>query len=232
MFFPYFNTTYFLFALPALLLGMYAQFKIRSAYTKYAKERNRNGVTGLEAAQRLLAQAGLSGVSIGESRGQLSDHYDPRTKRLHLSPDVARTPSVASIAIVAHEIGHAVQDQEDYAPLKVRSAIVPAVQIGSWLGPILFIAGLILGLANLPMVGLILFSSTLVFALVTLPVEFNASRRAVVLLRSAGLTSATEERAVQSVLSAAALTYVAAAIQALSTILYYAFLLTGSRRRD
>jgi len=232
MFFPYFNTTYLLFALPALLLGMYAQFKIKSAYTKYARVRNHNGITGAEAAQRLLAQAGLRGVSVSESRGQLSDHYDPRSKRLNLSPDVAHTPSVAAIAIVAHEVGHAVQDQEEYKPLRLRSAIVPAVQIGSWLGPILFFAGWALNLANLPVIGLILFSSTLVFALVTLPVEFNASQRAVVLLRKAGLTSATEERAVQTVLSAAALTYVAAAIQALSTILYYVFLLGGSRRRD
>jgi len=232
MFFPYFNTTYLLFALPALLLGMYAQFKIKSAYTKYARVRNHNGITGAEAAQRLLAQAGLRGVSVSESRGQLSDHYDPRSKRLNLSPDVAHTPSVAAIAIVAHEVGHAVQDQEEYKPLRLRSAIVPAVQVGSWLGPILFFAGWALNLANLPVIGLILFSSTLVFALVTLPVEFNASQRAVVLLRKAGLTSATEERAVQTVLSAAALTYVAAAIQALSTILYYVFLLGGSRRRD
>jgi len=227
----YFNPLYFVFALPALLLGMYAQYRVSSAYNRYSRERNRANITGLEAAQRLLSVAGLQGVGVSETQGQLSDHYDPRSKRLFLSAGVSRNPSVAALGIVAHEVGHAVQDQQDYVPMKLRGAIVPAVQIGSWLGPLLFLAGLILNLARLPEIGLILFSTTLVFALVTLPVEFNASNRAVALLRQAGLTSATEERGVQSVLSAAALTYVAAAVQALSTILYYLFLLGGRRRR-
>ena len=227
----YFNPLYFVFALPALLLGMYAQYRVSSAYNRFSRERNRANISGLEAAQRLLSVAGLQGVGVSETQGQLSDHYDPRNKRLFLSSGVARNPSVAALGIVAHEVGHAVQDQQDYAPMKLRSAIVPAVQIGSWLGPLLFLAGLLLNLARLPEIGLILFSTTLVFALVTLPVEFNASNRAVALLRQAGLTSATEERGVQSVLSAAALTYVAAAVQALSTILYYLFLLGGRRRR-
>jgi len=227
----YFNPLYFVFALPALLLGMYAQYRVSSAYNRFSRERNRANISGLEAAQRLLSVAGLQSVGVSETQGQLSDHYDPRNKRLFLSSGVARNPSVAALGIVAHEVGHAVQDQQDYAPMKLRSAIVPAVQIGSWLGPLLFLAGLLLNLARLPEIGLILFSTTLVFALVTLPVEFNASNRAVALLRQAGLTSATEERGVQSVLSAAALTYVAAAVQALSTILYYLFLLGGRRRR-
>ena len=227
----YFNPLYFVFALPALLLGMYAQYRVSSAYNRFSRERNRANISGLEAAQRLLSVAGLQSVGVSETQGQLSDHYDPRNKRLFLSSGVARNPSVAALGIVAHEVGHAVQDQQDYAPMKLRSAIVPAVQIGSWLGPLLFLAGLLLNLARVPEIGLILFSTTLVFALVTLPVEFNASNRAVALLRQAGLTSATEERGVQSVLSAAALTYVAAAVQALSTILYYLFLLGGRRRR-
>jgi Zn-dependent membrane protease YugP len=227
----YFSPLYFVFALPALLLGMYAQYRVSSAYNRFSRERNRANISGLEAAQRLLSVAGLQSVGVSETQGQLSDHYDPRNKRLFLSSGVARNPSVAALGIVAHEVGHAVQDQQDYAPMKLRSAIVPAVQIGSWLGPLLFLAGLLLNLARLPEIGLILFSTTLVFALVTLPVEFNASNRALALLRQAGLTSATEERGVQSVLSAAALTYVAAAVQALSTILYYLFLLGGRRRR-
>ncbi len=227
----FFNPLYFVFALPALLLGMYAQYRVSSAYNKFSQERNRANITGLEAAHRLLTVAGLGDVGVGETPGQLSDHYDPRSKKLFLSQGVARNASVAALGIVAHEVGHAVQDQQEYVPMKIRSAIVPAVRIGSWLGPILFLIGLLLNVARLPEVGLILFSATLVFALVTLPVEFNASSRAVALLQQAGLTSATEERGVQSVLSAAALTYVAAAVQALSTILYYVFLLGGRRRR-
>lgn len=226
-----FNPLYYAFALPALLFGMYAQFRVRSAYNQYSQVRNARNVTGLWAAQRLLSVAGLDGVGIGSTPGQLSDHYDPRSKQLYLSEDVARVPSVAALGIVAHEIGHAQQDQQGYAPLKLRGAMVPAVQIGSWVGPILFIVGILLNLANLPLVGLVLFSLTLVFALVTLPVEFNASSRAVALLQTSGMISSAEERGVRRVLSAAALTYVAAAVQALSTILYYMTILSGRRRR-
>ena len=226
-----FNPLYYLFVFPALLLGMYAQYRVRSAYSKYSRARNARSITGLEAAQRLLGAAGLDGVTVGQTPGRMSDHYDPRSKRLFLSAEVAQTPSLAALSIVAHEVGHAQQDQQGYAPLKLRGAMVPAVRIGSWVGPLLFVVGLMLNLARLPEIGLVLFSLTLVFALVTLPVEFNASSRAVALLRRAGLTSATEERGVQSVLSAAALTYVAAAVQALFTIHYYLTVL-GGRRRD
>ena len=226
-----FNPLYYVFALPALLFGMYAQFRVRSAYNQYSQVRNARNVTGLWAAQRLLSVAGLDGVGIGSTPGQLSDHYDPRSKQLYLSEDVARVPSVAALGNVAPEIGHAQQEQQGYAPLKLRGAMVPAVQIGSWVGPILFIVGILLNLANLPLVGLVLFSLTLVFALVTLPVEFNASSRAVALLQTSGMISSAEERGVRRVLSAAALTYVAAAVQALSTILYYMTILSGRRRR-
>ena len=232
MYFGMFNPMYFLFALPALLLGLYAQYKVRSAYNKYLKQRNHLNITGYEAAQRLLAAGGLDHVKLGQTPGELSDHYDPRSKTLALSQGVANTPSVAALGIVAHEIGHAMQDKTDYLPLRLRAGMVPAVQIGSWLGPILFLVGMFLSSSNLSLVGLVLFSATLVFALVTLPVELNASRRAVVLLKSNGLVSPMEERGVQQVLSAAALTYVAAAIQALSTILYYVMLLSGGRRRS
>lgn len=231
MFFPMFNPIYFLFALPALLLGMYAQFRVQSAYSRYSQVRNSRNIAGIEAAQRLLTVAGLGNVSVAEARGQLSDHYDPRNKTLYLSEGVSRAPSVAALGIVAHEVGHAQQDLEGYAPMRLRSIMVPAVQVGAWLGPLLFFAGWLLDLGNLPLIGLILFSSTLVFALVTLPVEFNASSRAVALLQRSGLVTGDEEKGVRGVLSAAALTYVAAAIQALSTILYYVFLLSGTRRR-
>lgn len=233
MFWPMFNPTYYLFALPALLLGLYAQYRVRSAYSRYQQIRNRHNITGHEAARRMMLVAGLPNIPIEETPGQLSDHYDPRTKSLHLSQGVARSPSIAALGIVAHELGHALQDAEDYVPLRVRTGIVPVVQLGSWLGPIIFLLGMLLQTPDLAVFGLVLFSATALFALVTLPVEFNASSRAVRLLTNSGLVvSEEEERGVRSVLDAAALTYVAAAIQALSTILYYVFLLGGFRRRD
>ena len=232
MFLPMFNPMYYLFALPALLLGMYAQYKIRATYNKYQQMRNRANMSGHEVAQRLLRLNGLTDVDVQEARGALSDHYDPRRKQLFLSPGVARSPSVASLGIVAHEVGHAMQDQQEYVPLRVRAGLVPVVRIGSWLGPILFLLGMFMATSNLALIGLLLFSGTFVFSLVTLPVEYNASRRAVAMLNQAGLLTGQEEKATRQVLSAAALTYVAAAAQSLSTILYYLFLLGGVRRRD
>ena len=231
MFYPVFDPIYYLFALPALILGLYAQYKVQSSYRKYLQVQNARGMVGHEVARRLLEANGLYNVSIGETRGQLSDHYDPRRKALFLSPAVARSATVASLGIVAHEVGHAVQDATNYGPLKVRAGLVPVVQIGSWLGPAMFLAGLFLPIPNLSLIGLLLFSGTLVFALVTLPVEYNASNRAVAMLQRSGLIAAADEKGVRQVLSAAALTYVAAAAQALSTILYYLFLL-GGRRQD
>jgi Zn-dependent membrane protease YugP len=226
------NPSYFLFALPALIFGLYAQFKVRSAYTRFLQVRNGYNITGYEAAQRLLQNNGLDGIQLAETPGELTDHYDPRGKSLHLSQGVARSASVAALGIVAHEVGHAVQDREGYLMMKLRGGLVPVVQIGSWLGPIIFIAGMLLSLGNLSTVGLILFSGTLVFSLVTLPVEYNASSRAIAMLQTSGLVSGgEEEKGVRAVLSAAALTYVAAAVQSLSTILYYVSLLSGSRRR-
>ncbi|NLT72948.1 MAG: zinc metallopeptidase [Chloroflexi bacterium] len=228
----YISPTYILFALPALLLGLYAQFRVRSAYTRYLKVRNRSNVTGGNAALSLLRAGSLETIKLVEVPGELTDHYDPRHKSLALSQEVARTPSVAALGIVAHEIGHALQDREGYLPMRLRGGLVPVVQIGSWLGPILFIAGLLLSLGGLAQVGLLLFSGTLVFSLITLPVEFNASARAIAMLQANGLiVSDEEEKGVRAVLSAAALTYVAAAVQSLANILYYASLLSGSRRR-
>jgi Zn-dependent membrane protease YugP len=227
----YMNPTYFLFAIPALILGLYAQFKVRSAYNKYLQVRNQSNISGYEAAQRLLQSNGLDTIQITETPGELSDHYDPRGKILALSQGVARTPSVAGLGIVAHEVGHAMQDKEGYTMLRLRGGLVPIVQIGSWLGPILFIVGLLLSLTPLSTVGLLLFTGTLVFSLITLPVEYNASSRAIAMLQTSGLVSGSEEKGVRSVLSAAALTYVAAAAQSLATVLYYASLLTGARRR-
>jgi len=231
MVFPMFNPMYYLFALPALVLGLYAQYRIRASYQKYSQLANARRVSGYEAAQRLLSMNGMPHVGVQETQGTLSDHYDPRKKMLFLSGGVARSASVAALGIVAHEVGHALQDAQGYVPLKVRSSMVPIVQLGSWLGPIIFLAGMLLPIPNMSLIGLLLFAGTFVFSLVTLPVEYNASRRAVEMLQQSSLIYAGEEQGVRAVLSAAALTYVAAAAQALSTILYYLFIL-GGRRRD
>ena len=222
---------YILFSLPALLLGFWAQMKVKGAFNKYSKIRSYIGLTGAEIARRMLNASGLSNVEVEETRGFLSDHYDPRAKKLRLSPDVYRSNSIAAAGIAAHEAGHAIQDQNDYVPLKFRSAMVPSVQFGSWLGPIIFIGGLLLQWESLAWVGLGLFALTAIFALVTLPVEFNASNRAKAWLTTSGVIYGDESQGINKVLDAAALTYVAAAIQAVSTLLYYAFLLLG-RSRD
>ncbi len=222
---------YILFSLPALLLGFWAQMKVKGAFNKYSKIRSYIGHSGAEIARRMLNASGLSNVEIEETRGFLSDHYDPRAKKLRLSPDVYRSNSIAAAGIAAHEAGHAIQDQQNYVPLKFRSAMVPSVQFGSWLGPIIFIGGLLLQWESLAWVGLGLFALTALFALVTLPVEFNASNRAKAWLSTSGVIYGEESQGINKVLDAAALTYVAAAIQAISTLLYYAFLLLG-RSRD
>ncbi len=233
MFFYSFN--YWLFMLPALLLTLIAQFLVNSAYRKWSRRENSHGITGLDAARRILSYADLQDVSIEPSSGRLSDHYDPRTKTLHLSPDIARGQSVASMAIAAHEIGHAMQDQANDFSLRFRSALVPAVNIGSYLGWILIIVGLLLGGilgTNLAWLGVGAFSLGLLFALVTLPLEFNASARGHRLLIDTGLISTKEDdRGVKSVLNAAALTYVAALATAALQLLYYISLVTGSSRR-
>jgi hypothetical protein len=235
----FFDPMYLVFAMPALILAFWAQWRVKSAYNKWLRVRNARGLTGLQAARTLLNYNNLGHISVEGSQGQLSDHYDPRTKTMRLSPDVANSPTVAALAIVAHEIGHASQDAEAYAPLKLRSAIVPGVQIGSWLGPILFFIGFFLAAYyrsafgyQIAWLGVVFFAGALVFAFVTLPVEFNASARAKAMLTEAGLIYPDEAKGVSSVLDAAALTYVAAAAQALSTLLYYVFLLGGFRRRD
>ncbi len=225
---------YLLFSLPALLLGLWAQAKVRSAFAKYSKVPTARRIAGAQAARMLLDSYGLYDVDVEEVRGFLSDHYDPRSRVLRLSPEVYSGVSVASVGVAAHEAGHALQHKEHYAPLTLRSAMVPSVQIGSWLGPIIFFIGLFLQGSigtSIAWLGLILFGATAVFAIVTLPVEFDASKRAKKLLVSQGIIAPQELEGVNAVLDAAALTYVAAAIQAVSTMLYYAFILT-SRSRD
>ena len=214
----FFDPLYLLFALPGLLLGMYAQMRVRSSFEKYSKVRSATGITGAQAARRVLDSNGLRHVDVERVNGFLSDHYDPRGKVLRLSPQVYDTPSLAAVGVAAHEAGHAIQDQQNYAPLQLRSALVPGVQIGGWVGPLIFFAGLWFS-TTLAWVGLGIFALTAVFALVTLPVEFDASRRAKQLLTNTGILAPQELTGVNRVLDAAALTYVAAAIQAVMTLL-------------
>jgi hypothetical protein len=225
-----FDPIYLVFVVPPLLLGLWAQMKVRSAYAKYTKVANQRRLTGLDAANIILQPEGLYEVSVEGIRGELTDHYDPRTKKLGLSAGVAQQPSVAALAIVAHEIGHALQDHEHYGPLKLRGAIVPAVQLSAWVGPILFMAGIFLGMTGLAWLGVAAFGLSAVFAIVTLPVEFDASKRGLRLLETYNLTGGGELKGAKVVLDAAALTYVAAAIQSIMTLLYYVSLV--SRRRD
>jgi len=227
----FWNPTYLLFALPALLLAFYAQYKVQSAFNKYSRVENWRGLSGLDVARHLLQVTGLQQVKLEGTRGRLGDQYDPRSKTLRLSDQVARGRSIAAASIVAHEVGHALQDAQGYAPLKLRAGLVPAANLGSWLGPILFFLGLFIS-PKLAWVGVGLFALAAVFTLVTLPVEFNASRRALELLKAHQLADGRQMTGAKKVLDAAALTYVAALAQALSTLLYYVFLLTGFRRDD
>jgi hypothetical protein len=224
--------TYLLFSLPALVLGLIAQARVKSAMSKYSTERNYTGLTGAQVARRMLDAHGLNNVQVEQVNGLLSDHYDPRSKTLRLSTAIYGTPSIAAAGVAAHEAGHAIQHGENYFPLQIRSALVPAVQLGSWLGPLIFMVGLVLSTSlgeKIAIGGLLLFGVTALFAFITLPVEFDASRRAKTVLESSGFIGMQQMTGVHSVLDAAALTYVAAAAQAVSTLLYYAFLLM---RRD
>jgi len=223
---------YILISLPALLLGLYAQAKVQGSYRKYSQVRMSNGMTGAEVARKILDLNGLNDVQIEQTRGTLSDHYDPRKKVLRLSQGVHSVPSIAAAGIAAHEAGHAIQHAKKYGPLALRNLMVPSVQLGSWLGPIVFMLGLFLANESMAILGLILFGATAVFAIITVPVEMDASSRAKEILTSSGILYPNEISGINSVLNAAALTYVAGAIQVISTLLYYALLLFGGRRRN
>lgn len=218
------------FAGPALLLALYAQLKISRTYGRYSKVGNMRGITGQAAAKILLASQGLLDVAIAGVPGQLTDHYDPRSKTLRLSQGVYDSPSVAALGIAAHEVGHAVQDHSGYLPLRLRSSLVPMANLGSTLALILFVLGLLVRQAGLIWLGVVLFSAAVLFALVTLPVELNASRRGRAMLANSGLVSIQEMDATEAVLSAAALTYVAALLQAVGQLLYFVFYALGMGR--
>ena len=228
------NPTYLMFMLPAFILMMIVQYYVSSAYKKWSQVPARSRMSGGQAAQRLIQRSGLFAVNIEGVKGHLTDHYDPRDKVLRLSQEVYNGSSVAAMAITAHELGHAIQDAESYYPLKLRAAFVPAVNIGSYLGWILIMIGFFLRSPQFGWLGLAIFSLGAIFALLTLPVEFNASARAKKLLVESGLIVGDDEvRGVNHVLNAAAMTYVAALITAVLQILYFATSLLGmGRRRD
>jgi Zn-dependent membrane protease YugP len=230
----FFDPMYLIFMIPAFLLMAFASWYVKHAYSKWSQIRASSGLTGHQAAQRLISTGNLYGVQVQGTAGQLTDHYDPRNKTLFLSQGVANSPSVAAVAISAHELGHAMQDAEEYFPMRLRSMLVPAVNIGSNLGWILIMIGLVLRMTNIAWLGVLVFSAGALFALATLPVEFNASARAKELLYSTGIIQSEEERrGVNQVLNAAALTYVAGLVTAVMQLLYYVFLIGGlGRRRD
>ena len=200
--------------LPAIILAVYAQFKVQSTFRHYSQIRSGTGYTGAQVAAELLRRQGITDVKIEPVQGVLADHYDPRSKVLRLSPDVYGSDSLAAIGVAAHETGHAVQHQLRYAPLALRSAIVPLASFGTSAAWILFFLGLIFSAPALMDLGILLFLGYVIFALVTLPVEFNASARAVQLLQGQGFVLPQEAQGVRAVLNAAALTYIAAAAMA------------------
>lgn len=228
----FFDPLYLLIAAPALLFMFYAQQRVSSTYKKYAKVNNESRKTGADVALILLRNSGITEVTVEETKGVLTDHYDPGKKKIRLSREVFHVPSVSAMGIVAHEVGHVLQDKEGYFPMRVRSAIVPAANVGTWLGYIFFVLGVLLSLSNLVWAGVIFFSGALVFALITLPVEFDASNRATKILLNNGLVTVAESHGVKSVLSAAALTYVAALLQAVSSLMYYILVATGMSRKE
>lgn len=216
MFYPFygFDPTY-LILIPAILISAWAQFKVSNTFNKFSGVRSTNGYTGSQVARILLNDAGLQDVEIQQVQGKLSDHYDPRAKVLRLSSDVYGSTSVASIGVAAHEVGHAIQDKESYSALVFRNAIVPVVNFSSSLSWIIFFVGILFSYKSLVTIGIILFSAVVLFQLVTLPVEFNASSRALKLLEARGILYDNEIKGAREVLSAAALTYVAATLMAI-----------------
>lgn len=227
----FFDPLYLLFILPPLALSLVASAMTKSAFKRYSRQRTATGLTGAEAARLMLDRAGVRGVQVVPTSGFLSDHYNPLTKKLALSEEVYHRPSVAAVGVACHEAGHAIQHATHYAPLWLRSALVPTVGIGSNLGYVIMFLGLIFTSANMVLFGAVLFSAVLLFQIVTLPVEFNASSRAKKLAFQYGLVADHERRGMSKVLNAAAMTYVAAAVSTLMTLLYFllrAGLLGGS----
>lgn len=236
----FYDPLFLLFIIPTMILGFIVQSSVKSKFNKYSRVQTARGLTGAQAAREILDTNGLYDVRIEEARGgQLSDHYDPRARVLRLSPDVARYPSVAAVGVAAHESGHAIQHAKGYMPLQLRSALVPAVQFGSNLAPWIIMGGILLqvalGLSQLGYLvawaGVVAYGLVALFAIVTLPVELDASARAKKLLYQYNIVDRTELQGVSAVLNAAAWTYVVAALGAVMQLLYWIIRLNGMRRR-
>lgn len=232
--FYYFDYSYFWFMVPALIISLYAQFKVSSTFSKYSKVRNSRGLTGADAANRVLAQNGVTGVEVEHVSGDLTDHFDPRTNVIRLSDSVYSSTSVAAVGVAAHEAGHAVQHANGYAPMNIRKALVPVTNIGSTLSMPLIFIGLLLPVqydfvVNL---GIALFSLAVLFQVITLPVEFDASRRAIATLEQGGTLCGEELTGAKKVLTAAAMTYLAATFTAVMSLLRLILIVAGRRRDD
>ena len=228
----YYDPTYWLMLLPVLLITIYAQAKVSSNFSRYSKVTNRRYLTGAQAAEAVLRQHGVYDVRIERVRGNLTDHYDPRTNVIRLSEQVYDAPTIAAVGIAAHEAGHAVQYAVGYSPIRLRAALIPVTQVGSQFGIVLLIIGILLTYEPLFLIGIILFSFTTLFQLVTLPVEDNASHRAMETIQSAQLLDDDEARGARKVLSAAALTYVAALLMSVVQLLRFILMFAGRRGND
>ena len=226
----FFDPLYLLFAIPGLIIAGLASFYVKSTFSEYSHFRASSGMTGAQAAEQMLHSAGIYDVRIERVEGFLSDHYDPSSRTLRLSPGVYDSDSLSAIGVACHEAGHALQHAASYGPLGLRSALVPVTNISSWLSYIVILAGFIFQSGGMVMIGAILFSAVVVFSIVTLPVEWDASSRAKQLMVSAGIVSAPERDSAGKVLNAAFLTYVAAVLSSLLTLLYYLVRAAGMNR--
>ena len=225
----FYDPVYLMMLLPVLAITIYAQAKVSSNFNRYSKVTNSRRLTGAQAAEAVLRQHGIYDVRIERVAGNLTDHYDPRTNVIRLSQQVYDSPTIAAVGVAAHEAGHAVQYAQAYAPIKIRAALIPVTQLGSQFGVILLILGILLSFEPLFLVGILLFSFTTLFQLVTLPVEFNASHRAMETIDSAGLLTGEEVKGARKVLSAAALTYVAALLMSIVQLLRFVLMFAGRR---
>ena len=226
----FFDPLYLLFAIPGLIVAGLASFYVKSTFSEYSRFRASSGMTGAQAAAQMLHSAGIYDVNIERADGFLSDHYDPSSRTLRLSPGVYDSDSLSAIGVACHEAGHALQDAANYGPLGLRSALVPVTNISSWLSYIVIFAGFIFQSGGMVMLGAILFSAVVLFSIVTLPVEWDASSRAKQLMVTAGIVSAPERDSAGKVLNAAFLTYVAAVLSSLLTLLYYLVRAAGMNR--
>ncbi|GGP10513.1 MULTISPECIES: zinc metallopeptidase [Oceanobacillus] len=220
---------YLIYFILLMIVPMIASGKVKSTYTKYSKKQTSSGMTGADVARKILDDNGLHDVQIGMVKGELTDHYDPRKKQVNLSENNYRGRSMASSAVAAHEVGHAIQDQEDYAFLRFRTALVPVANFGSNISMFLIIAGIIMSSTNMLLFGIIFFAAAVLFQLVTLPVEFDASNRAMTQLVSTGIIRNDEERETKKVLNAAAMTYVAAALVAVAELIRFILIFAANR---